>query len=189
MLTLLCSVGAGPRAGADEVVGPFYEEKSKSYFELRRMPDRIRAPDRHGFPWTQANDYVRRLQYQGIRGRLAVIDSPEKHRFIEAQLLSNADTWTDGIWIGLRIFCGGMQQLWTDGHIQRRTDFSVWHRQWYSGEAVKCGINKSRGYMPVAYTKGEKTFRWLAVGTQKGYNWMIVEYPTLEKKNRALGDQ
>lgn len=177
-LTLLVAafVAANPAMAAepdhvdDETVGPFYDEHSKSYFELRF----IRTDNKM---WPGINAKVRTLSYKGARGRLAVITSPETHKFVENNILSKAGGYTNDVWIGLRVFCNGFKQLWSDGRVSKRKDFSVWYRQWYRHHHISC-LSKKLDYMPVYYRRSNSGWRWQASGPQKGFVHAIVEYPT-----------
>ena len=76
LLLLLFALGSGTAqavSGAEDP--PVYNPASKSYFQL------LKTTGKHG-NWPASLEQAYRKTYKGVRGRLAVIDTPETHEFI-----------------------------------------------------------------------------------------------------------
>jgi len=168
--------GANAQSGDAERVGPVYDPTSKSYFEIRDY-SHIKPPGRN---WANINKHVKQLTFKGVQGRLAIIRSPETHQFVQGNVLKDANGYVEAVWIGLRLFCRGMKQLWVDGHVRRKGDFAAWSRRWYRNETATC-MNQNFQYMPVYYGRKGSSWRWQASGQIKNFAHVLMEYPTGEE--------
>lgn len=154
---------------------PVYNPMTKSYFQLLTL-------DKPAKTWRIAKESAESLTYKGARGRLAVVDRLETHRFI----LENFD-FRGPSWIGLRYWCRFRMLEWSGQRPYSPTDpdrFHVWHPQWYRNEATKCSSNSRSqdNYMPVYYQPiGEHNAIWQASGHPKYFNFYLVEFPTGEE--------
>jgi hypothetical protein len=108
---------------------------------------------------------------------LAVIKSENTHEFLFKTFHPTVE-----VWIGLRYWCSTRQLQFTDGTIWKRGMFSVWDQKWdQSAIADPCQEYhnfKRPQYMPVAYSKAQEGFRWIAKEWHKFYTDYFVEYPT-----------
>ena len=155
-------------------IGPIYNPASKSYFELR-----YRAP-REGHSWNQARKAVAILQFKGVQGRLAIIDSYATHMFLMENIRMSKPAW-----IGMYVQCKTLNAYWVNGRQQLNSEINLWHNPWYRRSDIRCGI-QSIDTMPVWLLpqrgfqnfSGKTGFRWMATGPRKGDHYMIVEYPT-----------
>lgn len=171
-LMLIIGWGAGAaRAASGPGDAPIYSPATKSYFQM------VQSTGRHG-NWPEALDQVRGLTYNGVRGRLAVINSPEAHEFI----MRNFDV-SHPTWIGLRYWCEFRMLEWVGLRPFSPTDpdqFQAWHPQWARNHAF-CPPNASGpgAFMVVYYQPlGETSALWQAVRRGKGFGRILVEYPT-----------
>jgi Lectin C-type domain len=159
-------------AAMAEVIGlPIYNPESKSYFEFRN--DNIITT---GGTWIDAYNKARKLVYKGVRGRLAVVTTPETHNFLLKNFKIDDETW-----IGLRYWCKFRKLQWVTGNILDLGDFAIWGRDWDRQDGtVACQQAGSvrDGYMPVYYLPQYQGFRWQAVGASKKFIRYFVEYPT-----------
>ncbi|MGF1606314.1 MAG: C-type lectin domain-containing protein [Rhodothalassiaceae bacterium] len=155
---------------------PIYEESSDTYFQFFRD---FRT-NRHGMRWEEARLFASRARYNGRKGRLVIIDTPEKYEAIISnfplQYVSNNYTW-----IGLRYWCLNRRLQWVDGGTPGRSAFSVWHAQWFRNPQITCS-NSRINYMPV-YLDGA-TLRWQASGQAKRFPHYIVEFPPIATAER-----
>jgi hypothetical protein len=142
---------------------PIYNEATKSYFVLTRLPN-------HNTRWAKARVKANLMKFRGVRGRLASIDSAETMKFIRDNFQIKGSTW-----VGARYLCNGSKLLWENGKIQQQTDYARWHRQWHRSW-IKCGSGVE--FMPLYLTSEKKGLYWRASGPNKGYFPMLVEFPT-----------
>lgn len=172
-LLLSLSLAVGDAAAVTEANDPpIYNPASKSYFQL------LKNTGKYGF-WREALQQARARVFKGVRGRLAVVDTPETHEFIMEQFNVSSP-----IWIGLRYWCSFRMLEWVGLRPYSPTDpgtFQQWHPQWYRNEKTKCSSDH-RGldnYMPVYYQPvGKNSARWQASGPSKGFGFFLVEFPT-----------
>ena len=154
---------------------PVYNPQTKSYFELRNDL----FGNNHG--WTNAKQAAEKLQFKGVRGRLAVVDSLQTHQFLVKNFNLEAETW-----IGLRFWCKYKKLQWVNGKIHPRDAFNHWDPRWYryygssdpNLQFCRTSGTIESGYMPVYYLPAEKGYRWQAVGSAKGFRHYLVEFPT-----------
>jgi len=144
---------------------PVYNEATKSYFMLGRVPEGQTK-------WRKARAFARAMTFHGVRGRLATVNSAATMKFIRDNFVIN-----NSVWIGGRVVCKGGKLLWENGDIQKRGDFSRWHRQW-NRTNIKCPLVE---YMPLYITAEQKGFFWRASGPEKGFNPILVEFRTGQK--------
>lgn len=172
-------LGSGRILAAAELGDPpIYNPASKSYFQLVRNTGRS--------VWADAYKTALAQTYKGVRGRLAVVDSLETHQFIS----ENFDLSRGAVWIGLRYWCDYRMLMWNDQRPYSPADpghFQAWHPQWIRGgyENTSCASwwAKDKAYMAVYY----ETFdglgaRWKAIGPQKGFGRILVEFPLPQKE-------
>lgn len=152
---------------------PIYNPASKSYFQL------LTKPVTNSGVWTSIQKLALSNVFKGVRGRLAVVDSPETHEFI----VQNFDLSRE-VWIGLRYWCDFRMLQWSDSRPYSPSDpghFSAWHPQWYRNATTNCETWRSgeQAFMPVYYRPlGQMNARWQASGPAKGFERYLVEYPT-----------
>ena len=126
-------------------IKPIYNPHTRSYFELR--VDLPKPPQ-----WRNAVRYARTKTFEGVRGRLAIVDDLKAHSFLRANFTLNEQAW-----IGLRFFCGVRKLVWADSEIHDRKAFKAWAHQWHRTN-IRCR-SQPISYMPVAYTATNKGFR------------------------------
>lgn len=172
----LASVGA---AQAEALYNtPIHDEATGSYFELARVTAAERARsgrDAKVIDWSFAARLAANRTYDGRRGRLAVIDSPQIHDFVRSRLRPDKHAW-----FGLRYWCRHRVLQWTSGKIHPFTGFGAWMRNWNGGHGCKQDV-----YLPVAYTPVSRGFRWIAKGEKKEFTSFLVEYPA-EARGAAI---
>ena len=165
---------------------PFYNPETKSYFELYSPeaddPNRKRSVRTSGhIAFPDAMAMASKRSYKGARGRLAIVKSLTTHEFL-AKHLSPAGS----AWIGLRYYCRFNKLMWVNGEIfENGKDFAPWSpRGWRlqggsprSTKESTCPSGRA-GALPVHYWGMEDGFSWNANGYAKGFNAMIIEYPT-----------
>ncbi len=146
---------------------PVYFPHTKSYFELKQIPE--------GHPaWPVHKRYAESKRYKGAKGRLAIIRDKQTHEFVTSTFQP-----ADPVWIGLRFFCRFRKLVWVNGEIHPLKDFKIWHKQWYRNKQTLCeSWHGPNGYMPVYYTKTKSGYAWQASGPGKGFTLMLIEYPT-----------
>lgn len=176
VISLLCLLWGSPSWAAD---GPFprtpvYNPYSQSYFQL--FGDNVNPGN-----WEAARARAGKKVFKGVRGRLAVVDSPEIHDFVlrtfdltERQI---------SVWIGLRYWCSARLLQWEGDRPYSPSDpdqFKVWHTQWSRSDEDACHFTKSAalGFAPVYYRTLGGLTRWQAVGAAKYFDYYLVEFPT-----------
>ena len=174
-ISLICLLWSSPLWAANPLPrSPVYNPYSKSYFQLF---DDNENPGH----WEAARARANMKAFKGVRGRLAVIDSAETHKFV----LDTFDMNRRGIstWIGLRYWCGARLLQWEDHRPFSPSDpdsFRLWHSQWSRTDENACSFTGSTktGYAPVYYRTMHGITRWQAVGASKYFSYYLVEYPT-----------
>ncbi len=157
----------------DPPIGPFFFEGSQSYFELRFD----NTGGHWGDKWWKADQLAKRLKYKGIPGRLAIVDSREKHDFLREKFYVKRSTW-----IGLRLWCSAMKSMWVDGSVMKPTSFKIWDRKWNRDPGIDCMSQQEMPYQPVYYTPTDDGFRWKATGVLKHFWAYFVEYKVPEEQ-------
>lgn len=153
---------------------PIYNPASKSYFQL------VNGTGRHG-NWPEARRQALTLSFRGVRGRLAVVDSAKTHEFVMRNFNVSKE-----MWVGLRFWCQFRMLEWSGQRPYVPTDpghFHVWHPQWSRGN-LDCppGSKGPDAYMGVYYRPvGTQSARWQAARIGKGFNLLLVEFPTGEE--------
>jgi hypothetical protein len=156
--------GVGARAAENgAAAGPVYNGATKSYFQL------VTVPARRVARWNRARARARQMVFNGVRGRLAVVDSAEIMAFVRDNFEVAEPTW-----VGARFFCGPRKLLWENAKIQDRGDYARWHRRWASS-ARQC--SKVR-YMPLFLTAEREGFYWRASEPRQGLRYALVEFAT-----------
>lgn len=175
VLWLLCS---GPLWAAESFrLTPVYNAHSKSYFQLF---DDNENPGN----WEAARIRAGKKIFKGVRGRLAVVDSPETHDFVVRTF--HLDQRELSVWIGLRYWCSARLLQWEGGRPFSPSDhdrFRLWHAKWSRSDDSACGLTRSRrvGFAPVYYRTISGLTRWQAVGAAKYFSYYLVEFPTGEE--------
>ena len=141
--------------------GPYYNEATKSYFELIQT-NRI--------TWREASILASNHRHKNTPGRLATINRPETHLFIVQSF-----NFTNNAWIGLRFFCEDSNLEWADGTSHIGARFSNW-----SPNAQMVNVMcAERGYVASYINRG--AFDWgLNVNNQTN-SQVLIEYPTGRK--------
>lgn len=167
----LCLAGGAAMAAAGPGDAPVYNPATKSYFQM------LKTTSHHG-NWPESLEEAQTQFYKGVRGRLAVINTPEVHEFV----MRNFDVSRE-MWIGLRYWCEFRLLEWvglrpfSPGDTDR---FQAWHPQWSRGNqfcppnATGPGAFLAVYYQPIS----NNAALWQAVRTGKGFGRMLVEYPT-----------
>jgi len=153
-------------------ITPIYDPVSKRYFAyMPSNPENI--PWRSEWEW--ADKLAKHLVFHGVHGRLAIIDSLEVHEFLLSHFHS-AFKYTNGpAWIGLHYLCDQKQLQWSDGRFWKPGDFQAWDTEW-NHDQYTCHSGSNDWFAPIAYEN--PTFRWMAKGRGKGYDFSFVEFPT-----------
>ncbi len=143
-----------------------YDPSSGSYFEIIRN-------DGDFTRWRQVRAVVNKLNYQGIRGRLAVIKTRATHEFLRKNLGLRFDAW-----IGLRYHCASGKLVWVTGEILRKgVDFEIWHRKLYYEGRSYCRVGRIT-HLVVFYKVIGKRLYWRLSGPEHGMTGAVIEYPT-----------
>ncbi len=166
LLVAVSLAASGPAMAKTGTAPPVYNEASKSYFMLGRVPSGQTK-------WRRARIMARSMSFHGVQGRLATVDSAATMKFIRDNFEIN-----DSVWIGGRVICKGSKLLWESGKIQKKGDYTRWHRQWYRRGDIKC---PRVDYMPLYITAEREGFYWRASGPEKGFNPILVEFRTGKK--------
>ena len=173
LVCMFCSDALWAAEGASQS-GPIYNPATKSYFQL--FDDNLLPGN-----WEAARKRAATKSYNGVRGRLAVVDSMETHNFILRNFGLN---WREAsVWIGLRYWCSVRMLQWEGGlpySPSESSHFKMWHSHWSRSDSNACGADKSRkvGYAPVYYRNIGGTIRWQAVGAAKYFKAYLVEFAT-----------
>jgi hypothetical protein len=141
---------------------PIYNEATKSYFAIARVPKGMTT-------WPKARSIVQSMSYQGVRGRMATVNSRETMMFLRENFNLKYSAW-----IGARLVCNGRRILWEDGSIQQKRDFSHWHPRWQR-TYVGC---PNVAFMPLYITSNKTGSFWQASGPHKGFKRALVEFRT-----------
>lgn len=150
---------------------PLLYEPNNSYFQL--VLD-FGGQRHNGIRWADANAKASMMQYQGRRGRLAIIDSPMLYDWLSKQLNLSGLPHGGNTWFGLKYWCGFRQMTWSSGKQHPFSSFSAWDTPWHWGDIDNCNI-ESIEYMGT-YIDGS-SLRWKAVGEKKAFPYFLVEYP------------
>lgn len=176
LIVLVCMLAGHPLWATEAAPesAPIYNPSSKSYFQL--FNDNVNPGT-----WDAARTRASGKVYKGVRGRLAVVDSLQTHKFILQKF--GLDWREASVWIGLRYWCSVRMLQWEDGLPYSPSDadhFKVWHSRWARGDSDACYADKSRktGFAPVYYRNVGGTIRWQAVGAAKFFKTYLVEYVT-----------
>lgn len=170
-------VGPGPVAitarGREQSFGIKYNPSSKSYFEYRVVLLSSKSM-REGPNWSGASEIATASQFNGVPGRLAVVNTAEIHDF----LLKNFRIQRQEVWIGLQVMCENNLPVWVDGSVIEGDGFAVWDlEKWYRNPNINCNVSRIP-YMGVYYKPPPGFFRWQAAGWAKRFSGMMIEYPT-----------
>ncbi len=162
LLVAVSLAASGPATAKTGTAPPVYNEATKSYFMLGRLPE-------GSTKWRKARIMARSMSFRGVQGRLASVNSAATMKFIRDNFeIKNS------VWIGGRVICKGSKLLWENGKIQKKGDYSRWHRQWHR-TMIKC---PKVDYMPLYITAEQEGFYWRASGPEKGFNPILVEFRT-----------
>jgi len=159
---------------------PVYNPGTKSYFELKKIESIRSLSDTltvNMTMWPNVSKMAEKLEFEGVHGRLAVVKNLETHEFLERTFQPKTN-----VWIGLRFWCASRRLQYTDGTYWQPGDFHAWAPQWdQSAVEDPCWEWHMKGlpqFMPVAYNPLSEGFRWIAKEWHKGYEDLLVEYPT-----------
>lgn len=167
---LLSGTSAGREMTADvpEKEGPVvFDPKSGSHFQLV-LPDH----SFRGFTWEDAQERAHRRTHDGVRGRLAKVDSQEVYLFLRQSVQAK-----EPFWIGLRYWCRFRKLQWDDGSLLEKGAFQVWHPQWFRDPATTCETATHMKFMPVYMMPAREGSLWQAAGDVKFMRGFLVEYP------------
>jgi hypothetical protein len=168
-----CLALGGSGANAASGVGdpPIYDPASKSYFQLLGLHNSAHQ--------SETQKLSAKRSYKGARGRLAIVNSYDTHRFIVKKFDLSEPTW-----IGLRYWCRYGMLEWNGKRpysAAKPGHFHAWHPQWYRNAQFICQTDEvaEMGFMPVYYRQfGPGTVLWQASGPRKGFSRFLVQYPT-----------
>ena len=134
----------------------------------------MRVP--HNNPsWRKARGFARSLNFGGVRGRMANVDSADRMKFIHDNFEIN-----HAAWVGGRFICRGRKLLWENGKIQKTGDYTRSHSKWYLTQKIRCSTQRLP-YMPLLVTAEKNGFYWRASGPNKVFDFVLVEFPTGKK--------
>jgi hypothetical protein len=157
-----------PDAAPGQVIGiPVYDPATKRYFALMHI-----SSEPWSGMWDKVAEAARRQSYNGVHGRLAIVDNIGVHEFL---LRTFHPSQYQYIWIGLRYLCRAKKLEWSDGRIFQPGEFQAWDRKWKQDIYVCSDRNNANDWAPIAYSP---QFRWIAKGSHKGYDWYFIEFPT-----------
>lgn len=162
LTTVAVAAPAEEGRSKDVLSTPVYNEATKSYFAIMRVPRGMTT-------WPKARSMVQTLSFHGVRGRMATIDSRETMKFLHDNMEIRYAAW-----IGARLVCNGRKVLWEDGRIQKSSDFSYWHPRW-KRTYIGCPNVK---FMPVYMLNQKAGSYWQASGPHKGFKQAVVEFRT-----------
>ncbi|MBL4601210.1 MAG: hypothetical protein JKY84_00550 [Emcibacteraceae bacterium] len=141
--------------------GPFYNNATKSYFELIRL---------NQASWEKAVAEAANHKYKNITGQLATINRPETHKFIVNNFVFLQDTW-----IGLRFYCENSTLEWTQKLQSSQSSFSYWISD-VDITNLRCPV---KGYLTTYINRN--AFDWNLGDNEKFANYSLIEYPTNKK--------
>ncbi|MFQ5535037.1 MAG: C-type lectin domain-containing protein [Sphingomonadales bacterium] len=173
VFSLIFVAGIVASAGAKGLYGkPIYNPETRSYFELVRAHESEGGKKR----WFEMERFARAKIFKGVQGRLAKVKSASVNFFLMENLRPD-----EASWIGLYLDCSSGKWAWSDGEAFARDGYTNWHpTKWdyaYGNDPNKiCDGNSP--YAAVAYYPIQDSFRWFIKRKGKGYDTMIVEYPT-----------
>ena len=136
--------------------------------------------------WLDAANLARRLQFKGVPGRLAQVDSPELDSFIRTALRPNKATW-----IGIGYHCPTGQLAYSDGQVLDQGAYTYFHPSDWGPRLPDgrpmCGSQGSfmGTYMAMG---GFKAPFWAMNRAPKLYHALVVEYPIGEIARRQAAD-
>jgi hypothetical protein len=163
---------AKPPIGSTPVAqGPILDPRTGSYFELRVDNSTASGSGHSNAEWSAAYQRAQARNYNGRQGRLAVVADAATLNFIREQFRINEE-----VWIGLRFFCKFRKLLWVTGDMHPLHEKSLWARQWFRNQAVRCSTQRI-DFMPVYLTKEDEGVAWQASGPAKYFVSYLVEYP------------
>jgi hypothetical protein len=142
---------------------PVYNAATKSYFQL--VPARSDRPA----PWNSARAQARGMVFNGVRGRLAVVNTFEAMKFVRDNFEIEAATW-----LGARYLCGLRKLFWENAKTQTSGDYARWHEYWVAS-ARQC---PQVGYMPLYLTAERRGLYWRASEPRQGFKYALVEFAT-----------
>lgn len=150
---------------------PVYNEETQSYLE---MIDYRPTTGGYGLTWKKAIEVAESRSLGGVRGRLAVIKSPQVDMFIRLNLRPPGATW-----FGLFYNCETRKLEWVTGEPLKPTDYGNFDVQnWYRGY----NHHLCKHYMGFtrypAYLDMKRDKRWAITTPEKLYYYFIIEYPT-----------
>jgi hypothetical protein len=175
-IAVVCLLYVTPLVAADLPLPrtPIYNPASKSYFQL--FDDNVYPGN-----WDAARARAAGKAYKGVRGRLAVIDTPETHKFVMQTF--KLTQRQNAVWIGLRYWCSARLLQWEGGTPFEPSEpeaFRLWHAEWSRSEDDACRADRSGrvGFAPIYYRTIAGLTRWQAVGAAKYFPYYLVEFPT-----------
>jgi len=148
-----------------------YYSASDTYFQL--IDDK--QTHRNGIDWSEAASLASKMSYRGRKGRLAIIDVPDKQARVMEAFNFSLLNYGGNTWIGLIYMCSTRKLVRVDGNEHPRSAFSFWDVPWHREDGIRCDTRPNLSYMGV-YIHGS-TNRWQATGWKKRFPHYIVEYP------------
>lgn len=171
VMTLLI-VGTAPPVAAKPLYDePVYFPERKAYFELVRIPPGYsnRGPGAPAANWQNTRKLAAQRVYRGLRGRLAVVDSPELSAFLRKTFDPRGNAW-----IGLRYFCQLGRLVWVNGRSHPASGYKNWADPWQEEFACR---GAQTTYAPIYVAPPPEGFVWRAQGSSKEQRFYFVEYP------------
>jgi len=185
VITAVLAVSGASQAGPYNK--PIYNPETKTYFELfnpsvkKSGAARASATAAWRFTWEEAEAFAKSRSHNGVRGRLAVVETAETHEFLARRF-----DLGEPAWIGLRYWCAFRKLQWVTGEIHPLTGFRRWARPWNligddpraKPRTAVCNDMRRDSYLPVHYWPTGKGFEWNANSRGQKLSTMFIEYPT-----------
>ena len=148
---------------------PVYDPEAKRYFMFMKSQNAVPSQTM----WDSVSKQASAQAYKGVRGRLAIVDTPEVHQFLWTTFKPNHYQY---VWIGLRYLCRAKHLEWSDGTLWKPGMFQIWDAQWNQDVYTCSEKGNPNDWAPVAYTPSMKS--WVVKGNHKGYDYYFMEFPT-----------
>lgn len=166
---LAVAVFSGGALAAPNLEKPIYNEDTKSYFE---MIDHRSVTGWSGLRWEEAVKKAEKRTLGGVKGRLAIIASPQTELFLKVNLRPDSATW-----FGLYYDCASSTFNWIDGTMLTGSDYGNFDVQnWYRSGGL-CAPHRKWSKYPGYLDMGVDN-KWAIKAPEKLYYYYIVEYPT-----------
>ena len=157
----------GPGIAAPLKNSPVQYQETGVWYELAAAPPGQGNGYLGQVPWSKARAIAAQRSWNGIQGRLAIIDNPALNYFLRDTFQPRGPTW-----IGLRYHCSAGRLVWVNGRSHTRANYNNWSQEWRGGLAC----NPGHPFAPVYVNSPQQGFVWKAQGIHKKYLTFFVEY-------------